>query len=130
MIDMIVTMIAEKIGISPQMAKMAIPLISKFVLQKSTPDQASGLLSALPTDITGMFSDSEKKDFTTTQQNLSEDEMVSMIDSKCGINDKGKSKQMVSDVMKALQGNSDQSQGDLFGSMLGKAGKSDFNPFG
>ena len=130
MMDMIVTMIAEKIGISPQMAKMAIPLISKFVLQKSTPDQASGLLSALPTDITGMFSDSEKKDFTTTQQNLSEDEMVSMIDSKCGIKDKGKSKQMVSEVMKALQGNSGQGQGDLFGSMLGKVGKSDFNPFG
>jgi len=130
MMDMIVTMIAEKIGISPQMAKMAIPLISKFVLQKSTPDQASGLLSALPTDITGMFSDSEKKDFTTTQQSLSEDEMVSMIDSKCGINDKGKSKQMVSEVMKALQGNSGQGKEDLFGSMLGKAGKSDFNPFG
>ena len=128
MMDMIVTMIAEKVGISPQMAKMAIPLISKFVLQKSTPDQASGLLSALPTDITGMFSDSEKKDFTTTQQNLSEDEMVSMIDSKCGIEDKGKSKQMVSEVMKALQGNS--GQGDLFGNMLGKVGKSDFNPFG
>jgi len=130
MMDMIVTMIAQKIGISPEMAKMAIPLISKFVLQKSTPDQATGLLSALPTDITGMFSDDEKKDFKMTQQDLSEDEMVNMIDSKCGINDKGKSKQLISEVMNALQQNSGQQKGDLFGSMLGKAGKSDFNPFG
>ncbi|HUU47450.1 MAG TPA: hypothetical protein VMW55_01570 [Nitrosopumilaceae archaeon] len=128
--DMTITMIAQKIGISPEMAKMAIPLISKFALQKSTPDQASGLLSALPTDITGMFSDDEKKDFTTTQQNLTEDEMINTLDSKCGINDKAKSKQVVTEVMKALQSNSGQQKGDLFGSMLGKVGKSDFNPFG
>jgi len=130
MMDMTITMIAQKIGISPEMAKMAIPLISKFALQKSTPDQASGLLSALPTDITGMFSDDEKKDFTTTQQNLTEDEMINTLDSKCGINDKAKSKQVVTEVMKALQSNSGQQKGDLFGSMLGKVGKSDFNPFG
>jgi len=130
MMDMIITMIAQKIGISPEMAKMAIPLISKFALQKSTPDQVSGLLSALPTDITGMFSDDEKKDFTTTQQNLTEDEMINTLDSKCGINDKAKSKQVVTEVMKALQSNSGQQKGDLFGSMLGKVGKSDFNPFG
>ena len=128
--DMTITMIAQKIGISPEMAKMAIPLISKFALQKSTPDQASGLLSALPTDITGMFSDDEKKDFTTTQQNLTEDEMINTLDSKCGINDKAKSKQVVTEVMKDLQSNSGQQKGDLFGSMLGKVGKSDFNPFG
>ncbi|MFQ5440629.1 MAG: hypothetical protein ACE5DL_04115 [Nitrosopumilaceae archaeon] len=130
MMDMIVNMVAEKIGIPPQMAKMAIPLISKFVLQKSTPDQASGLLSSLPTDLTGMFSDEEKKGFTTTQENLSEEDLVGMIDSKCGINDKGKSQQVVSEVMKALQGNSGQGQGDMLGSMLGKVGKGDFNPFG
>ena len=130
MMDMIVNMVAQKIGIPPEMAKMAIPLISKFVLQKSTPDQASGLLSALPTDITGMFSDDEKKDFTTTQQNLTEDDMINMIDSKCGVNNKAKSKQMLTEVMNSLQQNSGQQKGDLFGSMLGKAGKSDFNPFG
>jgi hypothetical protein len=77
-----------------------------------------------------MFSDDEKKDFTTTQQDLTEDEMISMIDSKCGINDKGKSKQVVTEVMKALQSNSSQQKDDLVGSMLGKVSKSDFNPFG
>jgi hypothetical protein len=61
MMDMIIATMSEKIGISPEMAKIAIPLISKFVLQKSNPTQASGLLSALPKDITGMFSEDEKK---------------------------------------------------------------------
>ncbi len=130
MMDMIINAVAQKLGISPQIVQMALPLISKFLLQKSTPDQASGLLSALPNDLTGMFSDSEKKDFTTTQQNLSEDDMISMIDSKCGINDKAKSKQVLSEIMNSLQQNTGQDKGDLFGSMLGKAGKSDFNPFG
>jgi hypothetical protein len=130
MMDMMVTMIAEKIGISPEMVKIAIPLISKFVLQKSTPTQASGLLSSLPTDITEMFSDDEKKDFTTNQQDLTEDEMIKIIDGKCGINDKGKSKQVVTEIIKVLQQNSGQQQGDLFGSMLGKMGKGNFNPFG
>ena len=130
MMDMIITMMAEKIGISPEMAKIAIPLISKFVLQKSTPTQASGLLSTLPSDITGIFSDDEKKDFTTTQRDFSEDEIVNIVDSKCGINDKGKSKQVVTEVMKALQQNSDRQQGDVFGSMVGKLGKDNFNPFG
>lgn len=130
MMDMIITTIAQKFGISPEMAKLAIPLISKFVLQKSTPDQASGLLSALPTDITEIFSENEKKEFTTTQQDLTEDEMVNMIDSKCGINDKSKSKQVITEIMKALQQNSSQQQGDLFGNMLGKVGKNEFNLFG
>jgi hypothetical protein len=55
--------------------------------------------------------------------------MINIIDSKCGINDKGKSKQVVTEVMNALQQNSGQQQ-DLFGCMLGKIGKDNFNPFG
>lgn len=130
MLDMIINMVAQKVGISPQMAQMAVPLVSKFVLQKSQPNQASGLLSALPTEITGMFSDSEKKDFTTTQQEITEDDMINMLDSQCGINDKAKSKQTISEIMGALQQNSGK-QGDMFGDMLGKLGKGGFsNPFG
>ncbi|MDH3676962.1 MAG: hypothetical protein OEQ12_01525 [Nitrosopumilus sp.] len=130
MLDMIINMVAQKIGISPEMAKMAIPLVSKFILQKSSPDQASGLLSALPTDITGMFSDDEKKDFTTTQQDMTEDDLINTLDSKCGINDKAKSKQVMTEIMKSLQPNSSQKQEDLVGDTLGKLGKGDFNPFG
>ncbi|MDH3502843.1 MAG: hypothetical protein OEL69_10135, partial [Nitrosopumilus sp.] len=99
MLDMIINMVSQKVGISPQIAQIAIPLVSKFLLQKSSPDQASGLLSALPTDITKMFSDDEKKDFATTQQDLTEDDIINMVDSQCGINDKTKSKQTVTEIM-------------------------------
>lgn len=129
MMDMIINMVAQKVGIPPEMAKMAIPLVSKFLLQKSSPDQASGLLSALPTDVTGMFSDDEKKDFTTTQHDMTEDELINQLDSQCGINDKAKSKQTVTEIMSALQQNSGD-KGDLLGGMMGKFGKGDFNPFG
>ena len=130
MLDAIISMVAQKVGISPQMAQMAIPLVSKFLLQKSQPDQASGLLSALPTEITGMFSDDEKKDFTTNQQNLSEDEMINALDNQCGINDKAKSKQAIAEIMGALQQNSGNQGGNVFGDMLGKLGKDKLNPFG
>jgi len=130
MLEMIINMVAQKAGISPEMAKMAIPLVSKFLLQKSSPTQASGLLSSLPPDLTRMFSDDEKKDFTSEQQDLTEDDLINKLDSQCGINDKAKSKQTVTEIMKTLQPNSNQRQGDLFGDTLGKIGKSDFNPFG
>ncbi|MDH3794009.1 MAG: hypothetical protein OER78_02900 [Nitrosopumilus sp.] len=124
-------MVAQKVGISPQMAQMAIPLVSKFLLQKSQPNQASGLLSSLPTEITGMFSDSEKKEFTTNQQDMTEDDMINALDSQCGVNDKAKSKQVITEVMGALQQNSGkQGGGDLFGDVLGNLGKSGLNPFG
>ena len=126
---MIINMVAQKVGISPEMAKMAIPLVSKFILQKSSPDQASGLLSALPGDITGMFSDDEKKGFTTTQQDMTEDDLINGLDSQCGINDKAKSKLAVTEIMNSLQQNSGQ-QGNLFGEMMGNLDKSGLNPFG
>ena len=131
MLDMMINMVAQKVGISPQMAKMAIPLVSKFVLQKSQPNQASGLLSSLPTEITGMFSNSEKKEFTTNQQDMTEDDMINALDSQCGVNDKAKSKQTITEIMGALQQNSGkQGGGDMFGDMLGKLGKDGLNPFG
>ena len=132
MLDMMINMVAQKVGISPQMAQMAIPLVSKFLLQKSQPNQASGLLSSLPTEITGMFSDSEKKEFTTNQQDMTEDDMIDALDSQCGVNDKTKSKQAITEIMGVLKQNSGKQQegGDLFGNVLGKLGKSDLNPFG
>jgi hypothetical protein len=78
-----------------------------------------------------MFSDSEKKEFTTNQQDMTEDDMINILDSQCGVNDKTKSKQTITEIMGILKQNSDKQQGgDLVGDVLGKLGKSDFNPFG
>lgn len=39
-------------------------------LQKSTPNAASGLMSALPKEVTDQFNDDDKQKLTTTQDNL------------------------------------------------------------
>ena len=39
-------------------------------LQKSAPKAASGLLSALPKEVTDKFSDNDKQDFTTKEINI------------------------------------------------------------
>jgi uncharacterized protein (DUF2267 family) len=128
MLDQIIGMVAKQAGIPPQIATMAVPLVSKLLMQKASPTQASGLLSSLPSDITGMFSDADKKEFTSTQSNFSMDDIINKVDKEASINDKAKSKQAVDSIMGMLQkqGNTPDLSGNLFGQM-GK--KLDLNPF-
>ena len=48
----IVGSIAQSFGIPPQIAAAAVSGLTSLFLQKSTPKAASGLLSALPKDVT------------------------------------------------------------------------------
>ena len=45
-------MLAQSFGIDPNVAGMAVNGATKMFLKKSTPKAASGLLSALPKDVT------------------------------------------------------------------------------
>ncbi|MGA7542566.1 MAG: hypothetical protein WBW34_05825 [Nitrososphaeraceae archaeon] len=57
-------------------------------LQKSTPKTASGLLNALPKDVTNQFSESEKQKFTTTAQtNLNRYDLIKQLSESTGIKD-------------------------------------------
>ncbi|HSF00750.1 MAG TPA: hypothetical protein VLA48_07635 [Nitrososphaeraceae archaeon] len=62
-------MLAQSFGIDPNVAGMAVNGATKMFLKKSTPKAASGLLSALPKDVTDQFDDNEKQKFKTTQDN-------------------------------------------------------------
>jgi hypothetical protein len=62
-------MLAQSFGIDPNVAGMAVNGATKMFLKKSSPKAASGLLSALPKDITDQFDDNEKQKFKTTQDN-------------------------------------------------------------
>jgi hypothetical protein len=127
MIDDIASMLASKIGVSQEQAKMIVPLVMKTILQKADPRKASGILSALPSGLTEMFSGDEKKEFTTTQTAVSDDEAVNLIDSKVGINDKAKSQQAYSETMNILEGKFGK---DMFlGNIADKVKKIDLNPF-
>jgi len=61
--------LAQRVGVTPEQANIAISVISKILLQKGEPNKASSLLSKLPSGITNMFSENERQQFSTTQQN-------------------------------------------------------------
>ncbi len=59
-------------------------------MQKANPEKATELLSKLPTELTNMFSDSEKEQFTKTQENIDNNEIVRNMDRETGIKDESK----------------------------------------
>lgn len=128
MIEEIAGMLASKIGLSAEQAKAIVPLVMKMILQKADPSKASGMLSALPSGLTSMFSSEEKTEFTTTQKSVTEDEMVDVIDAKAGINDKTKSRQAYLESMNILEGKLGKEA--LLGGVTDKIKGADINPFG
>ncbi len=128
MIEEIAGMLASKVGLSSEQAKIIVPLVLKTILQKADPSKASGMLSMLPAGLTDMFTGEEKKEFTTTKKIASDDEIVSMIDSKAGINDKAKSQKAYSETMGLLEGKLGKDV--LLGNVTDQLKKVDLNPFG
>jgi hypothetical protein len=60
------------------------------LLRNAEPQRASGLMSMLPSSITNMFSGDERQRFTTTQENVSEDEVIDQISRECCNGDREK----------------------------------------
>ncbi len=128
MMDEIANLIAQKVGISPSIVNTILPIVTKMLLQKSSPNQASGLLSMLPADITNIFSEKEKQEFTTTQQNHSAEDIINRVDKEAGINDRTKSQKTVQEIMNMFQNTTGQK--DLLGGFFGQGTKKfDLNPF-
>jgi uncharacterized protein (DUF2267 family) len=121
----IVNQLAQRVGISPEQAQTVITTVSRTLLQKSEPGKAQGLLSKLPSGISEMFSDNEKQQFTTTRQDVSNNDLVQQIDSQAGINDKKKSRQAAEESVKLLQDKT--GEGGLLDNVMGKF--QDLNPF-
>src|ERR687897_805835 len=82
---------------------MALPLVSKFLLRNAEPRRASGFMSMLPSSITNMFSNDERQRFTTTQENVSEDEVIDQISRECCNGDKEKGKIAYQEAIKVLR---------------------------
>jgi hypothetical protein len=62
-------MLASSFGIPSQVTSTAVSGLTQMFLQKSSPKAASGLLSALPKEVTNKFSDDDKQNFTTKETN-------------------------------------------------------------
>ena len=80
-------MLAQSFGIDPNVARMAVNGATKMFLKKSSPRSASGLLSALPKDVTDQFDDNEKQKFKTTQDNVNRYDLIKQLSEITGIKD-------------------------------------------
>jgi hypothetical protein len=81
-------MLAQSFGIDPNIANMAVNGATKMFLNKSSPKATSGLLSALPKDVTDQFNDNEKQNFKTTQDNnLNRYDLLKQLSEVTGIKD-------------------------------------------
>ena len=124
----IVNQLAQRVGITPEQARTTMNIVSKTLLQKADPNMASSLLSKLPSGITSMFSDNEKKEFTTTQQkDISNEQVIQRIKTEAGISDQRKAQQATEESIKLLQEKTGE-QG-LLDNVMGRFGKMDLNPF-
>src|SRR5215211_647626 len=103
MLDDIFGLFSQRSGLSSNIARMALPLVSKFLLGNAEPQRASGLMSLLPSSITNMFSNDERQRFTTTQENVSEDEVIDQISRECCNGDKEKGRIAYQEAIKVLR---------------------------
>ena len=133
MLDDIFDMFSQRSGLSSNIARMALPLVSKFLLGNANPQRASGFMSMLPSSITNMFSNDEKQRFTSTQENVSEDEVIDQISRECCNGDREKGRKAYEEAVKVLrektkegQQKQQQEQGgffdDIFDSIKGRRG--------
>ena len=103
MLDDIFGLFSQRSGLSSNIARMALPLVSKFLLGNAEPQRASGLMSLLPSSITNMFSNDERQRFTSTQENVSEDEVIDQISRECCNGDREKGRIAYQEAVKVLR---------------------------
>ena len=110
MLDDIFDMFSQRSGLSSNIARMALPLVSRFLLRNAEPQRASGLMSLLPSGITNMFSNEERQRFTSTQENVSEDEVIDEISRECCNGDREKGRIAYQEAIKVLRTKTRQRQ--------------------
>ncbi len=103
MLDDIFQLFSQKSGLSSNAARIGLSLVSKFLLGNAEPQRASGLMSLLPSGITNMFSNDERQRFTSTQENVSEDEVIDRISHECCNGDREKGKMVYQEAIKVLR---------------------------
>lgn len=94
---------AQRLEISPDMARQGISITSKFFLQNSEPVVATGLLSMLPSSLTNMFSTDEKNEIKTSQENIPPEEVIEKISNECCNGDKQKGKKIYYEAINLIK---------------------------
>ena len=112
---------ARRSGILPLVASMALPMITRFFLKKASPQNASGLMSMIPSGLKDIFSDDEKKEFTTKQENVSQDEVEQELADKCFNGDKAQAKKAFQEGRKVLNEKTGQQGQGIIEGLLGNS---------
>jgi hypothetical protein len=110
MLDDIFDMFSQRSGLTSNIARMALPLVTSFLLRNIAPQRASGFMSMLPSSITNMFSNDEKQRFMTTQENVSEDEVIDQISRECCNGDREKGEKVYQQAVNILRDNTKERQ--------------------
>ena len=110
MLDDIFGLFSQRSGLSSNAARMGLSLVSKFLLGNAEPQRASGLMSLLPSGITNLFSNEERQRFTSTQENISEDEVIDQISHECCNGDREKGRIAYQEAVKVLREKTRQRQ--------------------
>lgn len=119
--------LSQRVQIGLDQARTVINQVSNTILRKAEPNKASELLSKLPSSITTIFSLDEKRKFTTTQENINNEEVVENIDREARINNKAKSQKATEEAVKLLQEKTHEP--GMLDNIMGKFKKVDLNPF-
>ena len=119
--------LSQRVQIGLGQARTVINQVSSTILRKADPNKASELLSKLPSSITTVFSLDEKKKFTTTQENINNEEVVENIDREARINNKAKSQKATEEAVKLIQEKTHEP--GVLDNIMGKFKKVDLNPF-
>jgi hypothetical protein len=102
----VIGMLASSFGIPPQVASSAVSGITQMFLKKSTPKAASGLLSALPKEVTDQFNDNDKQNFTTKQvNNINRYDLFKQLSGVTGIKDIDKLDDFADSVLDSIKKN-------------------------
>ena len=113
MIDDIFDILSRRSGVSSSITRIALPLVSRYMLRKIEPKLASRFMSILPFNITNLFSNDEKKQYTTTQEDVSEKEIIERISAECCDGDQEKGKRVYQEAVKILKENNRERQKDF-----------------
>jgi uncharacterized protein (DUF2267 family) len=119
--------LSQRVQIGLDQARTVINQVSNTILRKADPNKASELLSKLPSSVTTIFSFDEKSKFTTTQENINNEEVVENIDREARINNKAKSQKATEEAVKLLQEKTHEP--GMLDSIMGKFKRVDLNPF-
>lgn len=102
----IIGTLASSFGIPPQVASAAVGGITQLFLKKSSPKTASGLLSAMPKEVTDQISDKDKQEITARQvNNINRYDLLIQLSRVTGIKDIDKLDDFADSVLDGIKKN-------------------------